>query len=169
MYNLVFRKCLWLLPAAITMFCTTFIANGQENDAEMQMHHHANSGEVMDTRTLVHFPDQMRIHTLKSMRDHLLSISEIQAALADGQFDQASEIAEQRLGMTSLKLHGAAESSKFMPEGMQAAGTAMHHAASRFAITANDAAVNGDMKPVLSALAEITQACVACHSSYRLQ
>jgi hypothetical protein len=111
----------------------------------------------------------MRIHTLKSMRDHLLSISEIQAALAAGEYEKAGDIAEQRLGMTSLKLHGAAESSKYMPKGMQEAGTNMHHAASRFAIAANDAAVKGDLRDALSALTEVTQACVACHTSYRLQ
>jgi cytochrome c556 len=71
--------------------------------------------------------------------------------------------------MTSLKLHGAHEVAGFMPEGMQAIGTEMHHAASRFAVVAKDAAVTGDVKPVLTQLGHVTRQCVACHSSYRLQ
>jgi hypothetical protein len=39
---------------------------------------------------------------------------------------------------------------------MRDAGTAMHHAASRFAVTAQDANVTGDLKPVLAGLAEMT-------------
>jgi cytochrome c556 len=48
-------------------------------------------------------------------------------------------------------------------------GTAMHRAASRFAVAASDAAVSGDVKPALAALSRVTQSCVACHSSFRLQ
>jgi len=107
--------------------------------------------------------------TLANMRDHLLSLQEIQAALADGRSDQAGEIAEQRLGMTSLKLHGAHEVAQSMPKAMRDMGTEMHRAASRFAVVANDAAVSGDVKPALAALSKVTQSCVARHASFRLQ
>lgn len=105
------------------------------------------------------------------MRDHLLALGEIQEALSRSQFDQASDIAEQRLGMSSLKLHGAHEVATFMPKGMQDAGTAMHRSASQFATVATvakDASVIGDLKPALAALAKVNQTCVACHAGYRL-
>lgn len=102
------------------------------------------------------------------MRDHLLTMGEIQAALANGSFDKASELAEQRLGMSSLELHGAHEVAKYS-KGMQDAGTAMHHSASQFAIVAKDASVSGDFKPALGALARLNQTCVACHAAYRLR
>lgn len=111
----------------------------------------------------------MRSHTLANMRDHLLTMGEIQAALANGSFDKASELAEQRLGMSSLELHGAHEVAKYMPKGMQDAGTAMHHSASQFAIVVKDASVSGDFKPALGALARLNQTCVACHAAYRLR
>ena len=130
---------------------------------------HAGHGASADPRRLVSFPDDMRTHTLTSMRDHLLALAQIQDALASGAFDAAAQIAEQRLGMTSLKAHGAHESSKFMPQGMQEIGTAMHHGASRFAIEAQNASASGDPRPALAALARTTQACVACHAGYRLQ
>jgi hypothetical protein len=45
----------------------------------------------------------------------------------------------------------------------------MHRAASRFAITAQDMGVTGDLKPVFTGLAEITAQCVGCHAGYRLK
>jgi hypothetical protein len=121
-----------------------------------------------DARQLVKFPDALRSHTLTNMRDHLLALGEIQEALSRSQFDQASDIAEQRLGMSSLKLHGAHEVAQFMPKGMQEAGTAMHRSASQFATVAKDASVTGDLRPALAALARVNQTCVACHAGYRL-
>lgn len=135
--------------------------------AENQEPQHAAMGA--DTRVLVRFPEHMRIHTLSNMRDHLLAISEIQEALSKGLLDKAADIAEQRLGMTSLSAHGAHDLSMFMPQGMQDIGTAMHHSASQFAVEVQNSAATGDMKPALAALARTTQACVACHAGYRVQ
>lgn len=122
-----------------------------------------------DARTFVQYPDALRIHTLANMRDHLLTMAQIQEQLAKGSFDKASELAEQRLGMSSLELHGAHEVAMHMPKGMQDAGTAMHRSASQFAILAKDASVTGDMKAPLLALARVSQSCVACHAAYRIQ
>lgn len=129
----------------------------------------AHSGVAPDVRQLVRYPESLRTHTLANMRDHLQTMGRIQEALANGAFDQASDLAEQRLGMSSLKMHGAAEVAKYMPEGMQLAGTGMHHAASQFATVAKDASVTGNLKPVLASLARLNQTCVACHAGYRLQ
>lgn len=152
----------------------TYVASAQHQHsaADHSGHGHAAAGKAdstEDSRTLVQFPAQMRAHTLISMRDHLLALSEIQEALAKGAYDKAADVAEQRLGMSSLKAHGAHESSKYMPQGMQDLGTSMHHGASRFAIEAKNASATGDLKPALQALSKVTQACVACHAGYRLQ
>lgn len=122
-----------------------------------------------DRRVEVEFPVGLREHTLANMRDHLLTLQEIQAALAAGKFDQASDIAESRLGMSSLAAHGAHEVAKYMPQGMQDVGSAMHRSASRLAVAAQDAGVANDVKPALAALAEVTANCVACHAAYRLK
>ena len=115
------------------------------------------------------FPDEIKTHTLTSMREHLLIISQLQSALAAEKYDDAAKLAEFKLGMSSLGDHGAHESSKFMPKGMQEVGTLMHRSASQFAIEAQNAAATGDGKKALAALAKVTQACVACHAGYRLQ
>ncbi len=129
--------------------------------------HAATSGS--DTRQFVRFPDELREHTLANMRDHLAALQEIQEALARKQEDKAARIAEERLGMTSLQLHGAHEVAKYMPQGMQDVGSEMHRSASRFAIEAQNAAVTGDLRPALEALSQVTTQCVGCHAGYRLK
>ncbi len=107
----------------------------------------------------------MRQHMLSNMRDHLLALNEILTNMAKGQLDKAADIAESRLGMSSLEAHGASHMAKFMPEGMREAGTSMHRAASRFALKAQE----GEVLPAYNALSEVTSACVACHSGYRIR
>jgi cytochrome c556 len=121
-----------------------------------------------DGRQLVQFPEPMRVHTITNMRDHLLALQEIDEALSRNDFDKASRVAEQRLGMSSLELHGAAHIAPYMPQGMQDIGTQMHRFASRFAVEAQNASVSNDVRPALAALSTVMQQCVACHAAYRL-
>jgi hypothetical protein len=137
--------------------------------AQHQHQHAASAPAAPDLRQFVEFPAPLIEHTLANMRDHLQTLQEIQSHLALGHTDLAAKIAEERLGMSSLGLHGAAEVSRFMPQGMQDAGTGMHRAASRFAIAAEEAGVTGDLKPVFAGLAEITGQCVGCHAGYKLK
>jgi hypothetical protein len=118
-----------------------------------------------DTRQLVQFPETMQRHMLSNMRDHLRAINDILESMGKGELDKAAETAEHRLGMSSLEAHGASHMAGFMPQGMQRAGTDMHRAASRFALAAQE----GDVLPAYKKLAEVTAACVACHSGYRVR
>jgi hypothetical protein len=148
------------------------VASAQEHDHSMHQHMmEASTPSAMpaDTRQVVHFPKELREHTLANMRDHLLSLQQIEAALSTEDYDKAADIAERRLGMSSLGLHGAHEVSKYMPKGMQDIGMAMHHSASQFARAAEEASATGDIKPALAALSRITANCVACHGGYRVQ
>ncbi|HEX2531606.1 MAG TPA: hypothetical protein VHK70_09075 [Burkholderiaceae bacterium] len=126
------------------------------------------SAMTADTRTAVKFPAPLKAHTLASMRDHLHALLEINEALADQDFEKASQIAEWRLGMSSLEAHGAHESGKYMPKGMQDTGMDLHRNASRFAVSAQEAAATGDLAATLKALSKVQQSCVACHAAYRL-
>jgi hypothetical protein len=152
---------------ALLALVTTAIAAGCS--ATDHARHAGQEAPPADARQAVAFPEPMRTHTLANMRDHLLALQEIQQGLAEGAYDRVAEIAEQRLGMTSLRAHGAHDVAKFMPEGMQAIGTEMHRSASRFAVAAVDAGARGNVKPALAALARVTQQCVACHASYRMK
>jgi len=117
-----------------------------------------------DARQKVELPEMMRQHMLGNMRDHLSALHEIQTALAKGELDRAGDIAEERIGMSSLISHNASHMAPYMPKGMQAIGTEMHHAASRFAMTAHE----GDLVRALDGLSKVTQQCVACHTTYRV-
>lgn len=160
------RRMLLAIVASGAVVVATGLAVAQHHGHQ---NHKGHAATVTDTRVLVKFPPELVEHTLANMRDHLLALQEINDALARGQNDKAGKIAEERLGMTSLRRHGAHEVAKYMPQGMQDAGTAMHRAASRFAIEAQNSGVTGDLKPALGGLSEVMNACVGCHAGYRLK
>ncbi len=126
------------------------------------------AAQADDSRQLVEMPAPMQAHMLANMRDHLLALETITRLLAEGDYNQAADVAEQRLGMSSLDSHGASHMARVMPEGMRATGTAMHQAASRFALKARDAELEGGLAEAFGGLSEVMQQCVACHESYRI-
>jgi len=131
------------------------------------------TGQVReDDREMVQFPAMMQEHMLGNMRDHLRALEEIYAALSRGDTEQATDIAENRVGMSSLGLHGAAQLAEFMPPPMQAMGTQLHRAASQFVIAVQNADTEqtfGSQQKVFAALSDVTAACNACHSAYRIR
>jgi hypothetical protein len=151
-----------LLAAAA---CASGEHAGHASHALHEAHQHA----AADAREAVRFPPMLYDHTLANMRDHLATLQRLQAALADGQYEKASHLAEERLGLTSLPLHGAHDVAPYMPQPMQEMGTEMHRAASRFAVESANASATGDVKPALAALSTLTAQCVACHAAYRLE
>lgn len=118
-----------------------------------------------DTRKMVDLPAMMQEHMLANMRNHLETLNKILGHMAKGELDKAADVAEANLGMSSLETHGASHLAQFMPKEMQDMGTRMHHAASRFALKAQE----GDALAAYAALPEITSACVACHAGYRIR
>jgi len=170
-----------LLAAAVALgLAVAAAALAQQQDHSMHRQHDQakpqdanarsqSAAPLADARQAVHFPKELREHTLVNMRDHLLALQQIQEALSTLDYNKAADIAEQRLGMTSLKLHGAHEVAEYMPPGMQDAGSAMHRSASQFAIAAQESSATGDIKPAVAALARVTANCVACHAGYRVE
>ncbi len=142
-----------------TLFCLSTILFTRNSTAE-------------DSRELVKLPAMMQSHMLQNMRDHLLALSEIMAALEEGNKVEAVKIAESRLGMSSMDSHGASHMAPFMPTGMRQVGTAMHKAASHFGVVVQDASLEEADKEagmIFGALREITDACNACHAGYRIR
>ena len=118
-----------------------------------------------DPRQLVKLPEMMQQHMLSNMRDHLNTLNQILIYMSKDELGKAADIAEARLGMSSLELHGASHMAKFMPKAMQEAGTNMHKAASRFALKAQE----GELKPAYQALTAVTTSCISCHAAYRIR
>jgi hypothetical protein len=138
-----------------------------------------------DGRKLINVPPQMRMHMLSNMRDHVATLDGILHALAAGNYHDASELASERLGLdspsgaackpkaanASATTHGSMDEmmALYMPEQMRAIGLAMHTSASEFAAVASREASTRDAKAAVEALSRVTENCVSCHSSYRLQ
>lgn len=130
------------------------------------------SARAADRRELVTLPGPMRQELLANMRDHLQTLNTVIGDIADAKFEEASKVLEERLGMSSLPLHHAAEIGPFFPKPMQDAGTELHHAASRLAIALQDASVSrtfDSMREVDARLRDVTSTCVGCHAAYRVQ
>ncbi|MBW8458075.1 MAG: hypothetical protein K0M58_06510 [Thiobacillus sp.] len=159
------------LTLALGLAMTTAVWAAADPHADPHAGHHADNppGAAPAAREPVRFPPALKAETLANMRDHLLAIQEITAHLADKQFDAAADVAETRLGISSLQRHGAHEVAKYMPAGMRQTGHAMHQAASRFAVAAQEAGATGDVGPALRALSQMQGSCVACHAGYELK
>ena len=121
-----------------------------------------------DPRQLVTMPVPMVQHMLSNMRDHLKAITEIQQALGSGEYQHAADVAELRIGASSLATHGAAHMAPFMPKAMQDIGSQMHRSASEFALVAQESGASGDISHAVAALSKVTEQCVACHAAYRV-
>lgn len=128
-------------------------------------------GPGMDQRQLIEMPDRMKAHMLANMRDHLKALDEIFDALAQDRAGDAAKIAEGRLGMSSMRAHGAGHMGPFMPEAMRNFGTGMHRAASRFARAVETADIEPSAKSqrdLYAAFRDITANCTGCHEAFRL-
>lgn len=125
----------------------------------------ANGAPEGDPRQLVSMPPQARQLMQQDMLDHLDVLNEIVTFLAGNNLTGAAEIAETRMGKSSMGKHRTTGigPGRFMPPAMRNLGWGMHESASEFARVAKE----GDLKRALSALQKVTASCVACHYSYR--
>ena len=118
-----------------------------------------------DARQLVSMPDQARELMRKDMLDHLSALNEIIGYLASNNLDTAADVAETRMGRSSMGKHRGTGMGpgRFMPLEMRNLGWGMHDAATEFSKIAKQ----GDSKNAYSAFQKVTSSCVACHYSYR--
>jgi hypothetical protein len=123
--------------------------------------------QVTDHRQLVEMPAEAQQLMRKDMQDHLLAMSEIFGYLAESNFVVAAEVAEKRMGKSSMGKHRAAGMGpgRFMPPAMRQIGVGMHEAVSNFA----EVAKSGDLNKTYAALQTVMASCAACHMSFRVR
>ena len=158
-------KAILSLSLSLALVTPAWADSTPHAEPHLGMHHELTPVQ----RVAVSFPPTLRAETLANMRDHLLAIQQITAYLADKRFDAAAEVAESRLGISSLEGHGAHEVAQYMPEEMRQIGHGMHQAASRFALAAQASGATGDVAPALRALAQVQDSCIACHAGFELK
>jgi cytochrome c556 len=115
----------------------------------------------MDTRTPVPMASAMANHQKENMRDHLLAVQEIVAALASDDFG-AVERAAARIGFTEQREQMCTHMGAAAP-GFTEQALAFHHAADRIAVAARDR----DRGRVLGELGATLETCTSCHSAWK--
>ena len=144
-----------------------FVSNAAHSEEVINKTQNIESSSSGDTRQLVSLPVQARELMRKDMLDHLTALNEIIGYLASNNLDAAADVAETRMGRSSMGKHRSTGMGpgRFMPLEMRNLGWGMHDAATAFSKIAKQ----GDLKNAYSALQKITGSCVACHYSYRTQ
>jgi len=118
-----------------------------------------------DLRHLASMPDEARRLMREDMLDHLAALNEIIGYLAENNLAAAADVAETRMGKSSMGKHRGTGMGpgRFMPLEMRELGWGMHESATEFSLVAK----KGDLKSAYNALQKVTSSCVACHYSYR--
>lgn len=142
-----------------------FVSLAALSDEVINKAQNVESSSGGDTRQLVSMPDQARELMRKDMLDNLSALNEIIGYLASNSLDAAADVAETRMGRSSMGQHRGTGMGpgRFMPLEMRNLGWGMHDAATEFSKVAKQ----GDLKSAYSALQKVTSSCVACHYSYR--
>ena len=120
-----------------------------------------------DTRPLAPLPPAAQESLRQEMLENLAALNEILTLVGSGKLAEAGEVAEAKLGVSSMGKHRAkpmdARPGPHMPPAMHGIGIDGHKAVSEFARVA----ATGDRDKALALLPNLTAACVACHYSYR--
>ena len=142
-----------------------FVAQATHSEEVNSKAQDVNNSSDGDLRQLVSMPAQSREFMRKDMLEHLSALNEIIGHLASNNLDAAADVAETRLGRSSMGKHRGTGMGpgRFMPIEMRNIGWGMHDAASEFSKIAKQ----GDLKSAYSALQKVTSSCVACHYIYR--
>jgi len=120
-----------------------------------------------DPRQLVSMPAPAQKLLRQDMIDHLVVLNQVFSHLAAGEYQQAGELAEARLGNSSMGRHRGTGMGpgRFMPPEMHQLGIAMHQSASELAKTLNEQ----DDAKAHAGLQRVTSFCVACHMGFRIR
>lgn len=117
----------------------------------------------MDSRAPVPLLPRMALHQKQSMREHLVAVQEIVAAIARDDL-AAVERAARSIGfseaMGQMCSHMGAGAPGFTEQAL-----AFHHTADGIAAAARD----GDRSAVLSALSATLGTCTSCHAAWKQQ
>jgi len=150
------------LFASIILLFTLQSTHSVETAGEIQS---VTNSPDSDHRQLVSMPNETSQLMREDMLDHLSALNEIIGLLAENNLDAAADVAETRMGKSSMGKHRATGMGpgRFMPLEMRNIGWAMHESATELSRTARE----GNLKGAYGALQKVTASCIACHYSYR--
>ncbi len=124
---------------------------------------------AQDARQLVKLPAPAEATLREEMRDNLVTLNELLGLVVSGKVKEAGEVAEKKLGTSTMGRHRSkpldARPGPHMPAEMHEIGMQGHRAATAFAAIA----ATGDREKTLAALPTLNSACVSCHLAYRVR
>ncbi|WP_018293458.1 cytochrome c [Mariprofundus ferrooxydans] len=126
----------------------------------MKMMHQTQMTTDQDTRISLQLSQAMKQHQLSNMRSHVEAIQSIIGLLAEEKYNEASDVAHNKLGATPemQKMCNMFENKDFKQRGL-----AFHKSGDEL----GDALKTGDLKQSLRALHTTMNYCVSCHATYR--
>jgi hypothetical protein len=134
-------------------------ANDKAGGMETMMHHHTMGGDT-DSRTSLHLSPQVKQHQLANMRSHLEAVQAIVGLIAAEKFDEASDIAHNKLGLTPEMKKMC---NMFGNDDFRDLGLAFHQSADEL----GNVLKTGDVQASLNALHTTMNSCVQCHATFR--
>lgn len=157
------KKVVYILCASAFIFNAHSVLGEENNNGDLV----SQSSTSLDQRQYVAMPNETKMLLRKDMLSHLSAMNEIIGYLAKNNLASAAEVAESRMGKSSMGKHRGTGMGpgRFMPLEMRKMGWGMHDAASEF----SEIAKQGDLKKSYGALQKISSSCVACHYSYRIR
>jgi cytochrome c556 len=99
-------------------------------------------------------------HQLSNMRAHMTALSEIVKYMNSDQYDEASAVAQEKLGLT-VSMNSMCGS--FGNKSFEAMGVTFHKSADALAQTLK----TKDQKQSMVALEKVMNGCVLCHSTFK--
>ena len=122
-----------------------------------------------DARQLAKLPAPAEATLREEMLDNLVTLNEILGLVVAGKVKEAGEVAEKKLGTSTMGRHRnkpfEARPGPHMPPAMHELAMKGHQAATAFAAVA----ATGDREKTLAALPTLNSACVSCHLAYRVR
>jgi cytochrome c556 len=94
------------------------------------------------------------------MREHMTALAEIVKHMNSDQYDEASKVAQEKLGLT---VSMSSTCGSFGSKSFEAMGVAFHKSADRLAQTLK----TKDQKKSMVALEKVMNGCVLCHSTFK--
>jgi hypothetical protein len=147
------HKIIYTSLISITLIFSS-LANAENHSQHHQMLHSE------DNRISLNLPPNMKLHQLKNMRAHVVAVQSIIELIAKQDFQQASKVATEQLGLTARMDKMC---KKFANEDFKQLGLAFHQSGDELA----DVLLTKDTTASLQALSKTMNYCIQCHATYR--
>jgi len=161
----------WMIVAAMALMTGSVYAqaedaapavpSGMETGHMMRggMMHQGTTG-ANDKRVSLGIGPQQKQHQLANMRSHLKAVQDIIGMISESRFDEASNVAHEKLGLTPEMRQMC---NMFENEDFKAMGLAFHQSADALGDTLKSKNLNQSLR----ALHTTMNYCIQCHAAYR--